>query len=232
MGITMDYSQFGFLNEYNPKFVSNSEDIEGRYSFKQQPQIALWNLGRLAEPFSALISVNTARDLLEKYDTVYTSNFVHLMLQKLGLTKSNKQNILLIQQILELMEHDQVDYTLFFRKLSEFDETNHTNNVVRGLFSHREAFDAWAYQYAMQLRAENAPAELRKEKMDRINPKYILRDYFLDQAVERAEAGDFSEIDKLQHILSHPFDEQVEYSEYAQLPPDWEQVSNEEFFEN
>ena len=224
MGLTMDYSRFGFLDKYNPNYASNGEDIEGRYRFKQQPHIALWNLTRLTEPFTALISVNIAKELLEKFDSVYASNYIHLMLQKTGLVKNCQHNILLIQQILDLLEQDEVDYTLFFRRLSEFDCITHTNNIVRGLFTHREAFDNWAYQYAAQLRAEKVSPEKRKEQMDKINPKYVLRNYFLEKAVERAETGDFSEIDKLQQILSNPFDEQVEYADYAQPPPDWEQM--------
>jgi len=230
LGLTMDYSHFSFLDKYEPDFISNGEDIEGRYRFKQQSKIAHWNLNRLAEPFTALISINTAKDLLEKFDSVYSSNYIHLMLQKLGLTRSSQQNILLIQQILKLIEQDEVDYTLFFRKLSEFDYINHTNNIVRGLFVHREAFDSWAYQYATQLRAEKVSPEKRKEKMNMTNPKYILRNYFLERAFERAENGDFSEIDKLQHMLANPFSEQVEYSDYAQLPPDWEQMPYDEAY--
>jgi len=221
LGITIDYGPFGFLDTYNPEYISNHSDHQGRYAFNQQPNIALWNLTCLAEAFTVLIDTSAAKSALEKYNDVYMANFTHLMLQKFGLKQSSSKNHKLLQQALELMTSNEVDYTLFFRRLSDFDQENHLNNVVRGLFINRNAFDNWAQHYAGALKTENQNPEKRQQKMDKVNPKYILRNCLAEQAIQKAEAGDFSEVKKLKEILSRPFDDQLEHDQYAQLPPEW-----------
>ena len=124
--------------------------------------------------------------------------------------------------LFSILQQSRVDFTLFYRNLSDLEIDNfESNQSIRDLFIDRESFDDWSVQYRRRLKLEQSNDSERKERMNKVNPKYILRNYLLQIAIEKAEKGDFSEVDKLLKIMESPFKEQVENESYAKLPPDW-----------
>jgi uncharacterized protein YdiU (UPF0061 family) len=121
-----------------------------------------------------------------------------------------------------LLQANHADFTLFFRKLSGLQAgSNAGDEPLRDLFIDRAAFDAWAVRYRERLRAENSDDAARKIAMNAVNPKYILRNYLAQVAIDKAQQKDFSEVQRLLTVLERPFDEQPEHESYAALPPDW-----------
>ena len=121
-----------------------------------------------------------------------------------------------------LLQENRADFTQFFRTLSNLKtDTDEQDHDLRDEFINREAFDAWANRYRARLRAENSDDAARKVAMDAVNPKYVLRNYLAQIAIEKAQNKDFTEVERLLSVLLRPFDEQPENERYAALPPDW-----------
>ncbi len=221
LGETFDYGPFGFLDDYNPHFICNHSDHSGRYAFDQQPSIGLWNCNALAHALSPFIPVEMLRDILNSYQPAIEQHYMQLMRAKLGFQHPQEVDTMLLGNLLVLMQQDHVDYTIFFRKLCNFSTTS-ANTAVRDLFIDREAFDRWANQYIARLAVENSIDAQRCIRMKTANPKFILRNYLAQQAIEIAQKNqDFSEVKNLLHVLQNPFDEHPEFERYAAFPPDW-----------
>jgi len=218
LGDTIDYGPFGFMDTYNPNFICNHSDTLGRYSFKNQPSIGLWNLNALASCFSSLLEDAEITQCLQQYEPTFLACYHRLMAAKIGLLEYCPSDKTLIDQLLALMAKDQVDYTLFFRKLCDFSTTDHS---IRDYFIDRDQFDRWAEHYLQRLSQQAATEAQRQKTMRSINPQYVLRNYMAQTAIEAAENGDYSEIELLLKVLQNPFVEQSEASKYAGLPPDW-----------
>jgi uncharacterized protein YdiU (UPF0061 family) len=223
LGLTFDYGPFGFMESYDPGYICNHSDPRGRYAYDQQPQVGLWNLGRLAQALSPLIPVEDILAVLDGYAPAYHQHYAELMGAKLGLSKNLEADIRLIGSLLALMHAGQADYTNLFRSLGNFDSSaDAANDKLRDQFIDRAAFDAWAAAYRARLQHEQGTDNERKARMDAVNPKYILRNYLAQNAIEMAEKQrDFSEIDRLLNLLAKPFDEQPAMESYAAAPPDW-----------
>ncbi|HUX90417.1 MAG TPA: YdiU family protein [Gallionellaceae bacterium] len=223
LGLTFDYGPFGFMESYNPGYICNHSDHGGRYAYSEQPQVGLWNLSALAQALTPLIPIAQAEELLDSYSDIYSEHYVKLMGQKLGLTYAGLQDYALIEPLLKMMQASQLDFTNLFRSLSNFKSAiGDKNSVLRDQFIDRAAFDEWAGLYRTRLQAEGTTDAERKERMDKANPKYILRNYLAQIAISKAEKErDYSEVDRLLHLLAHPFDEQPEMESYAALAPDW-----------
>ncbi len=246
LGLTLDYGPFGFLDNYQRDYICNHSDHQGRYSFQNQPAIAYWNLARLAETLLSLMTIDEANEALSTYESVFSPLYMDLMREKSGFFEQHsdktqlKDQEVLILALLNLMEKNQVDYTLFFRQLSNLNSNPAASQsapsgvsassaiqqnspiMSRDLFLDRQAFDKWLVHYQQALEKAPMAAEQRKQKMDKVNPKYILRNYMAQIAIEKAtEHQDYSEIDQLLTLLQSPYDEHPEMSHYAGLPPEW-----------
>jgi uncharacterized protein YdiU (UPF0061 family) len=220
LGLTIDYGPFAFLDEYDPSFICNHSDEEGRYSFENQPAIGKWNLERLADAFSSLITKEEAQEALNLYVPTFESHYLELMRSKLGFKEAHPEDQAILSDILSLMKARGVDYTIFWRKLADYEKNN-----LRSMFTPTESqFDDWIQLYQKRLAKESSDAVARKQRMNQVNPKYILRTYLAQNAIQKANQKDYSEVNKLLKILQHPFDEQPEHEEYAQLPPDWSKL--------
>ena len=218
LGDTIDYGPFGFLDVYNPDFICNHSDANGRYSFKNQPSVGLWNLNALATSFMTLLPSEALVTALKNYEPTFLQHYRQLMARKLGLEAYRDGDESLINQLLTLMEENQVDYSLFFRQLCYF-SNSHRN--VRDMFVDRSAFDDWATLYVQRLSQQQSSDQDRSATMLETNPKYILRNYMAQAAIEKAEQGDYSEVNLLLEVLQSPFAEHPEAEHYAGLPPDW-----------
>jgi protein adenylyltransferase len=223
IGETMDYGPFGFLDTYNPEFICNHSDTSGRYAFKRQPMIGLWNCNALANALTSLIPIEQLKIVLEEYEPLFLSSLLELQRKKLGLFKSHPDDQDLVDALLNILADNQVDYTIFFRSLCSFDE-NKDHSDLRDLFLNRESFDHWAKKYRHRLALEQQSSIDRQAAMLKINPKYVFRNYMAEIAIRKAEdEKDYSEIDRMLSLLQAPFDEHPDCEEYAKHPPEWSQ---------
>ena len=221
LGLTFDYGPFGFMETYDPHFICNHSDHQGRYAFDQQPHIGLWNLSCLAQALTPLMPTAVAQAALEHYAPTFAAHYLELMRAKLGLTTVQKEDARLILELLECMQANQIDYTNLFRSLSDFDAgPDAANASLRDRFADRAAFDTWAQAYRARLQAEPGDPAARKQRMDRVNPRFILRNHLAQNAIVKAQARDYSEIERLRALLARPFEEQSGMAAYAApLPP-------------
>jgi hypothetical protein len=230
LGLTLDYGPYGFLDNYEPGYICNHSDYQGRYAFDQQPNIGLFNLSCFAQALLPLIDKNPdkaaemAQHELENYQAIFISDFAKLMRKKLGLEKKMDDDQQLVEELLGLMKNDHIDYTILFRRLCDFNSTDINNNMsIRDIFIQRDKFDLWANKYQQRLKQEDDTEQQRAIKMKKVNPKYILRNYMAEVAIKKAEENDYSEIDRLFKLLQNPFAEQAENENYAGFPPEWAQ---------
>ncbi|GAK23672.1 LOW QUALITY PROTEIN: selenoprotein O and cysteine-containing homologs [Vibrio sp. JCM 19052] len=225
LGQTFDYGPFGFLDDYDPNYICNHSDYQGRYAFEQQPRIALWNLSALAHSLSPLVQREDLEGALGKFEVRLSQKFSELMRAKLGLHTKVDEDGRLFEAMFELLNQNKADYTRFFRELSDLDMKS--PQAVIDLFIDREAASAWVDLYLARCElevdenGERVSTQTRCEKMRRTNPKYILRNYLAQLAIDKAEEGDFSEVKRLAELLKRPYDEQPEFDDYAKLPPEW-----------
>jgi len=228
LGLTLDYGPFGFMEAFDSQHICNHTDQQGRYSYAMQPQIGHWNCYALGQALLPLINdVEAAQQALDVYQSAFAAKIDELMLAKLGLTRSaqtdeQEADRQLFDAMFTLMHANHADFTLFFRRLGglRLDDAS-GDEPLRDLFIDRPAFDAWAAQYRARLRRETRIDAERKLAMDQVNPKYILRNYLAQVAIEKAQNKDYSELARLLTVLQRPYDEQPEHEHYAALPPDW-----------
>ena len=221
LGLTLDYGPFGFMETFDPGYICNHSDPQGRYAYDQQPQVGLWNLACLAHALSKLVEEPARDEIMENYAPTYYEHYLSLMAAKLGLSDASMADFPLVESWLELLQRNRMDFTLSFRGLSDFDtKPDADNSHLRDRFMDRATFDVWANDYRSRLSSENSNDPERKVRMDAVNPKYVLRNYLAQQAIEQAERRDYTEIDRLLALLSKPFDEQPEMERYAEPPPE------------
>ncbi|MBI5316396.1 MAG: YdiU family protein [Nitrospirae bacterium] len=222
LGLTLDYGPFGFIDDYDPGFICNHSDHNGRYAFNQQPYIGLWNLSCLAQALLPLASKEDLKASLDRYTPFCERRYMELMQEKFGLREEQEDDATLIQDLLSLMHQSHVDYTNFFRALGSFSSQDGLRNErLRDFFLDRAAFGGWAKRYATRLRREKSEDEERSSHMNLVNPKYVLRNYLAQQAIEKAQRKDFSEIDRLLTLLQNPYSDQPGMDAYAAPPPNW-----------
>ncbi len=222
LGLTLDYGPYGFMERYDPTFICNHSDHHGRYAFQNQPDIGYWNIRALAQALSPFTDEKDVRGAPEVYEQAMLEKYAELMRAKLGLVESHPGDDKLVTDLLNLMDSSRVDYTNLFRALGDFQQDTLTVNLgLRDRFLHREAFDDWAGRYCERLLAEKSQDEERKVRMDRVNPKYVLRNHLAERAIQQAtREHDYSEIDRLRELLSHPFQEQPGMEDYALPSPE------------
>ncbi len=226
LGLTIDYGPFAFLDAFDPGYICNHSDTRGRYAYGRQPQVAFWNLHALAHALAPLTGgAEDAVAAIEAYPGTLSQALDRQMRTKLGLATAQEGDRPLIEGLLERMAADKVDFSILFRRLASFRcDAGEPNDSVRDLFIDRAAFDEWAHLYANRLRSENSGDAERRVRMNRVNPKYMLRNHLAEIAIQKAQAGEFSEIERLRAILARPFDEQPEHEAYADFPPPWAQT--------
>jgi uncharacterized protein YdiU (UPF0061 family) len=210
------------MDDYDPGFICNHSDHNGRYAFNQQPYIGLWNLSCLAQAMLPLAEKEDLKAALDRYTPLCEGQYMELMRAKFGLLETKEEDASLIQDFLALMHLHHVDYTIVFRALSLFQTRSASlNEPLRDCFLDREAFDKWARRYEDRLREERSRDEARLVRMNRVNPKYVLRNYLAQTAIEKAQNKDYSEVDRLFTLLQNPYSDQPGMDTYATPPPNW-----------
>jgi len=220
LGLTMDFGPYGFLDDYQPNFICNHSDHQGRYSFDNQPAVAYWNLHRLAQTLSGLMSAEQLQGAVNAYEPALMKAYGTLMRGKLGFFTESKQDNDLLTGLLSMMAREGRDYTRTFRLLSQV-EQRQSVSPLRDEFIDREGFDSWYQSYCQRLQQEEQDDVTRQQAMKLANPRIILRNYLAQQAIERAEQDDISVLSQLHQALRDPYSDAPQYDEMAALPPDW-----------
>jgi len=227
LGLTLDYGPYGFMDAFDADFICNHSDHEGRYSYKNQPEVGLFNISYLAQTFLPILAddvdkaVEIAKAEIKKFQPLYERYYAEMMQQKLGFVAIEETDQRFIERMLLLMQRDRVDFTLFFRAISQINSTDN-KNAVKSMFAQDKRFDEWFDEFQERIEKEGLDEELRSKQMKLVNPKYVLRNYLAEQVIRKAEdEKDFSALDRLMTVLAKPFDEQPEHEIYAAEPPDW-----------
>ena len=207
LGETFDFGPFGFLENYQPDYICNHSDYQGRYSFNNQPNIGLWNCQALASALSPLINETQLKKSLENYQLYFYNHFIRLFRGKLGLLKKDPKDFELIEETLNFLKQEKLDYTNFFRNLNGFIFGDKKLSLQEKL---RKRFEF-----------EEISQDQHEEIVKANNPKFILRNYLAQVAIEKAEKGDFSEVNKLLEILKNPFLDHKGLDDYAKESPEW-----------
>ena len=215
LGETFDYGPYGFMEDYLPSYVCNHSDHQGRYAFKNQPYIGLWNCSALGHALSSLISEETQGEILKTYELIFQNKLAELYRKKLGLTKSHNEDAQLIQGLLDIMESEKLDYTNTFRNLSQAVTSVKTNELNSNVSM------SWIKSYQERHNKESIPIAKKILLMNANNPKYILRNYMAQEVIEATESSDFSALETLIEVITSPYDELEQYKHFANRSPDW-----------
>lgn len=230
LGLTIDYGPYGWLENFDPDWTPNTTDAQGRrYAYGRQPAIAQWNLNRLASAIAVLLPDHEVLRLgLNRYGEVFNENYRAMNAQKLGLLQANETDALLVQDLFEIMQQMQIDMTLFFRILAEIDLNAISLEPFQIVFydeSLRDAHDSdlldWLVRYAARIQQQAESDEVRRERMNAVNPLYVPRNWLAQQAIDAAEQGDASELHTLMEVLRNPYQTQAGRERFALPRPEW-----------
>ncbi|OSN09473.1 hypothetical protein AU510_01430 [Lonsdalea britannica] len=220
LGMTIDYGPFGFLDDYDPHFICNHSDYQGRYSFDNQPAAAQWNLHRLAQSLSGLMSPEVLQSALDRFAPVLMQRYGELMRAKLGFSFADPADNDILTGLFRLMHQEKADYNRTFLLLCGT-EAHNERSPLRDEFVDREAFDRWFAAYRRRLLLEPDDEVVRQKNMQNANPTYVLRNYLAQQAIERAEQDDIEALSRLHRAISQPFNTEPDLTELSAPPPEW-----------
>ena len=211
LGETFDFGPFGFLDEYNPGFICNHSDHSGRYAFNNQPSIGLWNCHALAAALKDHIEIERTKEIINSYERFFYDELTAIFRRKLGLTIEQSDDLKLIEAFLSWMQKNKKDYTITFRNFTKDPDS---------LFEDAEG-KAWYEEYQRRLSLEQISPEKRGKMMSQANPKFVLRNYLAQEAIQDAEKSDFTRLIKLLEVLKNPYAENPEFDDFAKAPPEW-----------
>ena len=217
-GLTIDYGPFAMLDDFRYGYVCNHTDRVGRYAYGEQPNVAYWNLTMLSKALSPIIDKERMQKKLDDFGAfLYPDAYVDVMRDKLGLAIKLDDDVELITDLVVALHDVYVDHTLFFRTLSRYDGDK---SPLYDIVMEPVILDKWLNLYDERLLKETRPQCERQKSMLNTNPKYILKNYMIQEAIELAESGDYTMVETLLHIAAHPYDELPEFERYAEDTPE------------
>jgi uncharacterized protein YdiU (UPF0061 family) len=233
LGLTIDYGPYGWLENFDPDWTPNTTDAEGRrYRYGNQPQIAYWNLVQLANAIYPLVQrAEPLQKAVDNYNAIFQQSWESTHAAKLGLANFNAEtDITLFADLNQLLQHAEVDMTLFYRGLADFSACSTVAEFYQFLSNcsyielnadNQTEAAAWFKTYQQRL-AEDRRSQLeRQTEMNRVNPLYVLRNYLAQEAIDLAEKGDFSLVNELLEVLRNPYTEQANKARFAAKRPEW-----------
>ncbi len=229
LGLTIDYGPYGWVDNFDPGWTPNTTDASGkRYAFGRQPGVAQWNLARLGDALSTLnIKPEDLAAALAKFESTYGIEITRVFSEKFGVYQWSDADGDLVDDAFMLMNDAEIDMTIFFRTLAT---ARHVDEFADAFYVEgqwqlsREKWAAWFACYVALCNEQNATPEqqaARVTRMNAANPKYVLRNYLAQQAIDAAHEGDTSKITELLDVMRHPYDEQPGRAVFAQKRPDW-----------
>ena len=237
LGLTIDYGPYGWLEGFDPAWTPNTTDAEGRrYRYTNQPQIAHWNLTRLASALYPLVNDEAALvHGLGVFETTFDQTARRMLADKLGWSAlASPDDDAMLAELLALLQQVETDMTLFFRGLAnvpqeaERDDAALIAPVGEAFYAResltgaqRERLAHWLRQYCQRVQRDSMPDAVRRERMNLANPKYVLRNYLAQQAIDALAAGDAGVLNRLMSVLQRPYDEQPEENDLAARRPEW-----------
>ena len=237
-GLTIDYGPYGWLENYDPEWTPNTTDAQGkRYRFGQQAQIAQWNLFKLASAIYPLIGqAEPLQEILNNYAEFYNSSWQQMMAKKLGLNEfEDETDEALIMDLLNILKLVETDMTIFFRKLADLnvDKKELTDeDLLKPLLnayyvedqltdSYKSKVTEWLRRYSKRLEENSITKNERINLMNSVNPKYVMRNYLAQLAIDKSTEGDHSLVNELLDVMRKPYDEQPDKETFAAKRPDW-----------
>ncbi|MCG2462711.1 YdiU family protein [Flavobacteriaceae bacterium F89] len=233
LGLTIDYGPYGWLEGYDPGWTPNTTDRQQkRYRYGNQANIGLWNLYQFANALYPLIEETTPLEgILEQYRIDFQNHHLKMMKGKLGLFTDDVDDNALVNSLINNLQLTETDMTLFFRHLGDFNKSYPADGLtlVRDAFYAPEGLSSeiqhiwteWFTAYATRLQKEALSDQNRKGKMNSFNPKYVLRNYMAQMAIDAADKGDYSVLDELFGIMKQPYSEQKDAEKWFAKRPEW-----------
>jgi uncharacterized protein YdiU (UPF0061 family) len=241
LGLTIDYGPYGWLEDYDPGWTPNTTDAGSRrYCYGNQPQMAHWNLVQLANAIYPLIGkIEPLQQELDVYTQHFQEGWQAMMVQKLGLeTFEPATDNALFAELLAILPLVETDMTIFFRRLAMIDVDVESLGDTRDetlmaplmpayyvseqlTNEYRTRIGNWLRDYLIRLAKDNTSHETRRRRMNAVNPKYVLRNYLAQLAIDKAEQGNFSLVNELLEVMRYPYDEQPDKEDFAKKRPDW-----------
>ncbi|NNE98293.1 MAG: hypothetical protein HKN25_04650, partial [Pyrinomonadaceae bacterium] len=227
----IDYGPYGWLENFDQGWTPNTTDIQHkRYRYGNQPSIALWNLTQLGNAIVPLIGeTKPLEDILDKYQKDYLTKYYEQIAAKIGLYDIDDGFKKLAVELEEILEESEMDMTLFYRNLNKFNSSEPTDFVellkdssyVEDFSPFEIKWIEWLKEYARRIVSENMESEERLASMNLQNPKYVLRNYMAQLAIDDADKGDYGLVEELYEMLKNPYDEQPEMVKWFAKRPDW-----------
>ena len=233
LGLTIDYGPYGWLEGFDFEWTPNTTDKQHkRYRYGNQPTIGLWNLYQLANALYPLIEEAAPLEkILEGYKSNFEKKSQDMMRAKLGLTSDKETDINIIQSLENNLQATETDMTIFFRTLSSFKKEQpekgveliqdafYTPDTIKGDVLNN--WKQWFANYAKRLEDETTSAEERQQQMNKVNPKYVLRNYMAQLAIDKADKGDTSLLEEMYLLLKEPYSEQPKFEHWFAKRPEW-----------
>lgn len=233
LGLTIDYGPYGWLEGFDFGWTPNTTDKQHkRYRYGNQPTIGLWNLYQLANALYPLIEEAAPLEkILEGYKSNFEKKSQNMMRAKLGLTSAKQTDINIIQSLENNLQATETDMTIFFRTLSSFKKEQpekgveliqdafYTPDTIKGNVLNN--WKQWFANYAKRLEDETTSADERQQQMNKVNPKYVLRNYMAQLAIDKADKGDTSLLEEMYLLLKEPYSEQPKFEHWFAKRPEW-----------
>jgi len=235
VGLTIDYGPYGWLENYDVNWTPNTTDAANRrYRFGQQPAIAQWNLLQLANAIYPLVGkAEPLEAVLQDFARSYTGVWQSMLARKLGLRDFEPESDqVLMDELDAVLQLTETDMTIFFRSLADVDPNRTDGDLIEPLRNAyyvpdqltsevRQRIEAWLRTYAARLRKDELHVDVRRAGMHAVNPKYVLRNYLAQLAIDAAQLGDYAPVNELLEVLRNPYSEQPGRDSFAEKRPDW-----------
>ena len=219
-GLTIDYGPYAFMDYFEKNSICNHTDVEGRYSYNNQPYVARWNLFVLLDCLKKICDETKLENYMKNYLSLHKKIYLDMMNKRVGLevSKSGDSNLYLILELLGALEASKMDYNVFFYRLTNLKSFEDLSSIL-DIAVFQEPLKKWFESYKKVCLEQETTFESRFEIMKKVNPKYILKNYMLQEAIQKADEGDYSLVNELLNIALNPFDEHPNFERYAQPTP-------------